>query len=197
MSFCPKCGAQCRDDQNFCEKCGGNLVSSSINVNPQVNSDSQSPLFQMEEKKSNVGKTVAILVLTIVAIILFTSVFMSISENSEASANAEAQAKLEATAKSFEDLVNQDDWATRFDVSNVKFVHENYSLYITGTIQNKTNRTFSYAQIEISLFNAAGDRVGSTMDNLNNFSSGSKWKFKAVVFEDDVKTCQIEKVTAY
>lgn len=50
-----------------------------------------------------------------------------------------------------------------------------------GTVINNTNRTMSYVQVEINLYDMNDNQIGSTIDNVNNLAAGSKWNFKAPV----------------
>ncbi len=53
---------------------------------------------------------------------------------------------------------------------------------VCGTVVNNTNRTMSYAQVEINLYDTDNNQIGSALANINNLASGSKWKFKAPVY---------------
>lgn len=66
-----------------------------------------------------------------------------------------------------------------------------YSRYVIGTILNKSSKTCTFATININLMDKKGDRVGSTSDSITNLGPGEKWKFKALVTNDDTKTFQV------
>ena len=69
--------------------------------------------------------------------------------------------------------------------------------YVSGTILNKGNKTFGYAQVEINVYDAAGAQVGSTLANVNNLEPGRPWKFKAVILEDSAVRYEIKGVTGF
>lgn len=52
--------------------------------------------------------------------------------------------------------------------------------YIEGTIQNNTNKTYSYAQVTFNIFDAEGNQLGTAVDNINNFQANGTWKYKAM-----------------
>lgn len=66
---------------------------------------------------------------------------------------------------------------------------------ICGTIENKSDKTVGYAQVEINLYNKKEELIGSTLANINNLEPHTKWKFKAVIIEDNVSTYKIKNIT--
>jgi len=71
------------------------------------------------------------------------------------------------------------------------------SRMVCGTIINNTNRTIGYAQVEINLYDSEGSLVDSTMDNINNLEPNGKWKFKAIILEDNVTNYKIKDVSGF
>ena len=71
------------------------------------------------------------------------------------------------------------------------------SRMICGTIINNTNSTKSYVQIEINLYDASGNLIDSTLDNINNLEPNGKWKFKAPIMDDNVTNYKIKDVTGF
>lgn len=51
---------------------------------------------------------------------------------------------------------------------------------ITGKIRNNTGKRYSYAQATFSIYNKAGEQVGSALANVNNLEPGGTWAFRAV-----------------
>lgn len=68
---------------------------------------------------------------------------------------------------------------------------------ITGTLTNNGNRTYGYAQVEINLYDATGDQVGSTIANVNNIEPGKSWKFEAAVLADTTSTFKVMHISAF
>ena len=54
------------------------------------------------------------------------------------------------------------------------------SCYIQGTIQNNTNKSYSYVQVTFNLYDANGNQLGTAMDNINNLEPNATWKYKAI-----------------
>ncbi len=73
---------------------------------------------------------------------------------------------------------------------------DSFSTYIVGKVKNNTDKQFSYAQVEINLYDAEGAQVGSTIDNTNNLEPGGTWKFKAITTEE-FATYKIKDVTGF
>ena len=69
--------------------------------------------------------------------------------------------------------------------------------YVVGRIRNNTSSTLSYVQVQVNLTTQNGEVVGSTLDNMNNLSPGSVWRFKAYVTEDNAARYQITDITGY
>lgn len=74
--------------------------------------------------------------------------------------------------------------------------NDGYWTYIVGTIKNNTNKNYSYVQVEINLYDADGNLVNSTFDNINNLEANGTWKFKAIT-TDDFSTYKIKGVTGW
>lgn len=66
---------------------------------------------------------------------------------------------------------------------------------VTGQIQNTSSRTYSYVQVEITLKDATGTVVGSTMDNVRHLGPSESWAFEAPVTEGGVSTYEIERIS--
>jgi hypothetical protein len=67
--------------------------------------------------------------------------------------------------------------------------------YIGGTIKSNTDKTYSYVQVSINLYDASGAQIGSTIANTNNLEPYGTWKYKAPVLYKDVATYKVMTVT--
>lgn len=74
---------------------------------------------------------------------------------------------------------------------------DGYVQYAAGTVKNNSNRKYGYVQVEINLYDGEGNQVGSTLANANNLEPGATWKFRAPVFEDNVKQFKVVDVTGF
>ena len=66
-----------------------------------------------------------------------------------------------------------------------KAVTRDYGWAIVGHVKNNASKTYSYAQITFSLYDKAGNQVGSAFANINNLESGGTWKFEALVAQSN------------
>lgn len=70
--------------------------------------------------------------------------------------------------------------------------------YVAGTIKNNTNKQYRYVQVDINLYDDAGNQIGATMDNTSNLEPGGTWKFKAIIpsyLEDSATKYKVMKIT--
>ena len=78
-----------------------------------------------------------------------------------------------------------------------KFAQGPYSGYITGSIRNNSARPYRYVQISFKLYDGTGAQVGSSSTNLSDFEGHGVWKFKAVVFEREARTCRVKDLSGF
>ena len=69
--------------------------------------------------------------------------------------------------------------------------------YVVGQVRNNADRTYSYVQVTINLYDNSGAQVGSTLANVNNLEPGGLWKFKAVLLEDTATNYKIKEITGF
>ena len=69
--------------------------------------------------------------------------------------------------------------------------------YITGVLENKTDQDQGYIQVQFNLYDSDGVQLGSTMDNTNNLAAGGKWRFEAIVTEEDATDFELTSVTGF
>ncbi len=72
-----------------------------------------------------------------------------------------------------------------------------YTRYVVGKIRNNTNRTYSYIQVEINLYDKNGNQVGSTLANVNNLEPGAVWSFKAPILEEEAAQFKVAGITGF
>lgn len=68
---------------------------------------------------------------------------------------------------------------------------------ISGTVKNKSQNEYGYAQIEFNLYDKDGNQIGSSMDNINNLEPNGSWKFNAIIMEEGVKDVKFKGITGY
>lgn len=54
-----------------------------------------------------------------------------------------------------------------------------YSAVVKGVVENVSNKNFSYASVEFSIYDAEGNNLGTAIANINNLSKGDTWRFEA------------------
>lgn len=54
------------------------------------------------------------------------------------------------------------------------------TIHITGQVRNNGDKMLDYASIQFSLYDEAGNLLGTAMDNIVNFGAGETWQFDAV-----------------
>lgn len=76
---------------------------------------------------------------------------------------------------------------------------DGFAFYISGTLQNNTDKTYSYAQITFNLYDASGSQIGTALANVNNLEANGSWKFKAMGMGEngDVATYKYMGVDAF
>ena len=101
---------------------------------------------------------------------------------------------------------NPDDTQTQnkitVDYSSIEFEVEElagfYYVTVSGTAQNTSGKTLSYAQIVFTVFDASDAQIGTALTNTNNLSAGVTWKFSAKsMFEIAPTRCRLSEVTAF
>ena len=57
-----------------------------------------------------------------------------------------------------------------------------YSATIKGVAKNNSKKNYSYASVEFSVYDSAGNNLGTALANINNLASGDSWSFEASLF---------------
>lgn len=66
-----------------------------------------------------------------------------------------------------------------------EFYSEQYSAGVRGIIENLTDETLSYVQINVYFFDSSDTRIGEGLDNVNDLSAGRRWEFDAMYLGQD------------
>ncbi len=74
-----------------------------------------------------------------------------------------------------------------------------YTATVTGKITNNSSSTLDYVQITISLYDGAGNVVGTAIDNQLNLRPGETWSFSAMGISSTTRpvSCKVTDVTYY
>lgn len=172
---CPNCGID--SPGPFCSGCGSRIETAQQGLNVQ-NTNPQG------KKKVPIGcLTVIISFILIYALISAFGSSPSSTPNSNSS-SSQTTTSSEASKPDLEIVEHHSE-------------AEQYSRYVLGTVKNNTSNEYSYVQVEINLYDDAGNQVGSTMDNTTNLEPGGTWKFKALMLEDSATKYKVKGVTGY
>ncbi len=73
--------------------------------------------------------------------------------------------------------------------------------YIEGIVTNKTDKDYSYVQIEFICYDKDGNNLGTAMDNTNNLLANQTWKYKATFLgtsnDAQVDHCDYHETTSW
>ena len=154
-----------------CKECGAE-VSKSANVCPKCGK---------RLKHTKLRVIIGVILLLIGLGILFSADTTTNTSNNSSSNNQVVQAKEKFTLVSSE--MNNDSLG---------------GCYIEGTIQNNTNKTYSYAQVTFNIYDKDGNQLGTAVDNINNFQANGTWKYKAYGFTTEkVARCEFVEITGW
>ena len=56
-----------------------------------------------------------------------------------------------------------------------------YTAEITGVAKNTSGKSYSYASVEFSVYDATENNLGTAIANINNLASGDTWRFSATL----------------
>lgn len=104
-------------------------------------------------------------------------------------------------SKIFSDAVDEVEKEKKnsFTHEVTKEYDDSFSHYVEGKVTNKTDKDYSYVQIEFVCYDKEGNNVGTAVDNTNNLLANETWKFKAIGLFTDVKTdhCDFKEITSW
>ena len=146
--------------------------------------DKQAKICPNCRKKQN--NTTRNIVLGIISFIFFWAFVLTVTDTTPVSTNNSINNSGQITSTQQEN----------FSIIEHSTSNDGYWTYIVGTIKNNTNKDYSYVQVEINLYDAEGNLVNSTLDNINNLEANGTWKFKAIT-TDDFSTYKIKDVTGW
>ena len=117
------------------------------------------------------------------------------SENTESENTENENTESENTESENTESENTNLIDGKFELINCELDTSNYR--IVGSLKNTTSKTYSYAQITFSLYDADGAQIGTTLDNINNWEPDGLWKFKALFLDNDVASYKLVNVQAF
>ena len=76
----------------------------------------------------------------------------------------------------------------RFSVSNTSMSVDyseylGYTAYVNGTLTNNSMKDYDYIQIEFSVYDSNGIKLGTAIDNATYLGAGETWSFSAMLLD--------------
>ncbi len=160
----------------------------------------------MRGKKSGKGIAIAAMVIGIISLVVtlgLQSMWSTAIDDafdtsgvtsSEQNSSEEASSESSDESNSVEESVEED-----YTISDVTATGNDYSMTITGTFTNNTDKTMSYVSLSYNLFDSDGAQIGTAYDNTSNLAAGGTWKFEALGIEalSNVSYYELVDVTCY
>jgi hypothetical protein len=69
--------------------------------------------------------------------------------------------------------------------------------YIVGIVKNNSSKEYSYVEIDFNLYDKDGNQVGSSLANINNLEPYGKWKFEAIILEDNATRIRLKGISGW
>jgi hypothetical protein len=66
--------------------------------------------------------------------------------------------------------------------------------FVTGTLRNNTDRSYSHVQVEINLLDENGSVVGSTVASTSDLGAGETWDIETPVLAENVVRFRMENL---
>jgi len=94
-------------------------------------------------------------------------------------------------------ISNQASKQNDLQVIDWTMTYDEYSRCIVGTVKNNSQKTYSYAQVEFSLYDDSGAQVGSTFAVVDKLEPNGTGPFKALVDEAGAASAQLKGVSGH
>lgn len=192
--FCQKCGSSMPDTATQCAACGWQVQNAApVQQTPQ----------QVAPKKKGClpGCLIAIGIFIVIAIIGAASSHNKPATPPSGNLNSAAPTSPSSTSSNGGgNAAPADDknvYHGKFKLIEMKSESDSFAKYVVGTIENISNDTIGYAQVEINVYDSSGAVIGSTLANINNIEPKQRWKFKAPVLEDNAAKFQIKDISGF
>ena len=184
---CPNCGTDYQG--NFCPNCGTAPQNTQQHPQQFQQPQQQPQQFQQQppKKKGGALKVVLIVLAVLVAIGILGTVFGNEGDSNPSNSSA-------ASGSSQTSISSQETKKENLEVLEHSMTEDEYYSYVVGKIQNNSDKTYSYVQVSINLYNGE-TQVGSTLDNVNNLEPGGNWEIKALITDPSITSYKIVEVT--
>ncbi len=67
-------------------------------------------------------------------------------------------------------------------------------LVIKGVAKNVSSSNLSYAEVRVKFYDAAGNLIDTSLDNINDLAAGETWSFEVMYFGMDTENVKSYKI---
>ena len=149
-------------------------------------------------KHSGKGLAIAALVVNIIALVLVLATQSAMSAAiDEATTPAVSTEEVQVQADGAGEA--EADAEPAYSIADEAMTGDDYSVTITGTFTNNTDKDISYVQLSYRLLDAEGAQIETAYANTSDLSAGGTWKFEAMGFvgSDEVASFELADVTGF
>lgn len=82
----------------------------------------------------------------------------------------------------------------KFKILNQNLIKQEIKTSINGLLKNNTSKKLSFVEIKYNVYDAEGNQIGSSMDNIENLSSGKTWSFNVILNNGKVSKFDLQEI---
>jgi len=68
---------------------------------------------------------------------------------------------------------------------------------VVGVVENNTSEDLAFVTISFAVYDADGFKLGTTEDIIESLGAGEKWKFNAMIFEENAVEVKVISLDAF
>ncbi len=87
--------------------------------------------------------------------------------------------------------------ASKLNLISSEWAYEEYFTYITGIVENTSDKKATLVCIKFALFDKDNVKLGKADSCIDSLAAGEKWKFKVMVTKKDVDYYKFEEITGF
>ena len=74
-----------------------------------------------------------------------------------------------------------------------------YEVFVSGVVKNVGEMDCDYVEIEFSLYNSAGEKIGTTWTNVSGLKAGESWRFQTITeyLDERVVSYELSEITSW